>query len=52
MQTKNSKVEAKAVRYSFIGYRIMIENTKCMMAYTIVPCNSWRIGTVIDTVSF
>ena len=51
-QTNDSKLDARAVRCIFIGYRIMSENKKCVMTYTIDSCNAYRMGTAIDTVSF
>ena len=51
-QNNDSKLDARAVRCIFIGYGIMSENKKCVMAYTIDSCYAYRLGTVIDTVSF
>ena len=50
-QTKDSKLDARAVRCIFIGFGV-VENKKCVMAYTLNPTNPYKIGTVIDTVSY
>ena len=48
---KDSKLDARAVRCIFIGFGV-VENKKCVMAYTLNPSNPYKIGTVIDTVSY
>jgi len=47
---KDSKLDARAVRFIFIGFGV-VENKKCFMAYTLNSINPYKIGTVFDTVS-
>ena len=50
-QTKDTKLEARAVRCIFIGFGVVADK-KCVMAYTLNPSSPYKIGTVIDTVSY